>query len=128
MTNLIEQYEELHNKVKERAIYINNLQSDIDVPDDLECFKPTRINALSDYIEMNVNFLFSVVYLKYRDPYESDWVDEWEVPSRYLEMEDQQVIKESKIEMQKEWKYHLDEWMNKWESYSKYLEMERGDE
>lgn len=89
MTNLIEQYEELHNKVKERALYINDMLAELELPEHLENFSTPYCGVMAEALNMKV--WYNCITLTYSPSYE-DWEDQWHVNKDWIDMEDADVI------------------------------------
>ena len=88
MSNLIEQYTLLHNQIKERAVYINNLLSEAEMPEHLDggmLFCGVELDSLGMTIDRND------ITLEYFVPWE-DYSDTWTIQLEWTDMEDDDII------------------------------------
>lgn len=91
MNNLIEQYQTLRNTIIERAIEVNNMLYELDLPDQLEGYRPEYCNLDIESVgEMSVG---AMVRLDYFVPYE-DYNETWEILTSYIDMEDKDIIED----------------------------------
>lgn len=89
MSNLIEQYEAIHNKVKERALYINDMLAQLELPEHLENSRTPHCGVMVEDLSMKV--WYNCVTLTYLPPYE-DYEEQWHVNKDYIDMEDGDVV------------------------------------
>lgn len=89
MTNLIEQYTTLHNQIKERAVHINKLLSDCEMPEHLGgcgmLFCGVELDSLGMTLDRNN------ITLEYFVPWE-DYSDTWTIQLEWIDMEDDDII------------------------------------
>lgn len=91
MSKLIDKYQTLYNMVIERAIHINNMLYELDLPDQLEHYKPAYCNLDIESVgEMSVDIVVRLVYFV---PYE-DYNETWEIPTSYIDMEDKDIVED----------------------------------
>lgn len=96
--SLIDQYIDLENQIKERALDVNNLVADYiqekDIDDDSYHVSWCNISD-AEYLELM--YSGKEVVLIYDDGYTT----QWEVPAHWLDMSDEDVIDDYLIELNK---------------------------
>lgn len=88
MTNLLKQYEDLSDTIKERAIHANNMLSELEVGDDLYCLLPNHCYVDSKYLQLTVEGGY--VVLTHQVPYEN-YTEDWKVSIAYIDADDDYV-------------------------------------
>ena len=98
--SLIDQYLDLEKQIKERALYVNDLVADYiqeKVIDD-DSYRVSWCNiADADYLELM--YSGDTVVLEYDDG--DGWPSRWDVPARWLDMSDEDVIKDYLVELER---------------------------
>ena len=89
MSSLIEQYEALHNQVKARAVYINDMLAELKLPEHLQNFSTPYCGSTAEDLNMEVGD--NRITLSYLPPFE-DYEDEWHINKDYIDMRDSAVI------------------------------------
>lgn len=90
MSNLMEQHQLLRNKIIERAIHINNMLYELELPDELEVYRPPYCGVQVEYLRNSVINEY-IVNLIYPDPYD-DYEETWVITSGYIDMEDKDIV------------------------------------
>ena len=90
MSKLINKYQTLRNKIIERAIHINNMLYDLELPDELEGYRPPYCGVQVEYLHNRVINEYSV-NLIYPDPYE-DYEEAWVITASYIDMDDRDIV------------------------------------
>ena len=92
MSKLINKYQTLRNKIIERAIHINNMLYDLELPDELEGYRPSYCGVQVEYLRNSVINEYSV-NLIYPDPYD-DYEETWVITASYIDMDDKDIIED----------------------------------
>jgi hypothetical protein len=92
MSKLIDQYQTLRNTIIERAIHINNMLYDLELPDELEWYHPSYCGVQVEYLRNSVINEY-IVNLIYPDPYD-DYEETWTITASYIDMEDKDIIED----------------------------------
>lgn len=92
MSKLIDQYQTLRNTIIERAIHINNMLYDLELPDELEGYHPSYCGVQVEYLRNSVINEY-IVNLIYPDPYD-DYEETWDIPSSYIDMTDEDICED----------------------------------
>lgn len=90
MSNLINKYQNLRNEIIKRAIHINNMLHDLELPDELDSYRPTYCGVQTEGLCNSIITDYSV-NLIYPDPYE-DYEETWIVTASYIDMEDVDIV------------------------------------
>lgn len=98
--SLIDQYLDLEKQIKERALYVNDLVASYiqenEIDDDSYRIPWCNI-ADADYLELM--YSGDTVVLEYDDG--DGWPSQWCVPARWLDMSDEDVIKDYLVELER---------------------------
>lgn len=100
MTNLIDQYQALHTKIKERVLYINNMLYGVALPDHLKGYSKDFCGVEID--ELHMKMWGGYITLTHYPPYD-DYEDKWEVLAGYVDMDDATIITEYLSECERKW-------------------------
>lgn len=92
MSKLIDKYQTLRNTIIERAIHINNMLYDLELPDELEGYHPSYCGVQVEYLRNSVINEY-IVNLIYPDPYD-DYEETWDIPSSYIDMTDEDICED----------------------------------
>lgn len=92
MSKLINKYQTLRNKIIERAIHINNMLYDLELPDELEGYRPPYCGVQVEYLRNSVINEYSV-NLIYPDPYD-DYEETWVITASYIDMDDKDIVED----------------------------------
>lgn len=84
--NYYQNYRTAYLALKIRAIHINNMLSEMPVPDDISTYKPNWIGVDTDVLKMDTSL--NIITLTYYPPWET-FTDEWTVPIEWLDMSDE---------------------------------------
>lgn len=98
--SMIDQYLDLEKQIKERALYVNNLVSDYIIENDIDddSYRVSWCNiADADYLELM--YSGDTVVVEYDDG--DGWPLTWDVPVKWLDMSDEDVIKDYLSELSK---------------------------
>ena len=85
---LIDQFKLIRATILQRAVYINNMLSEMSVPDVIPAYKPNWIVVATDYLEMDTSL--NMITLTYYPQWET-FTDEWTVPIEWLDMTDEDI-------------------------------------
>lgn len=88
MVGYYQKYRTSYLALKIRTIYINNMLSKLEVPDDIDPYKPDYIGVDTDQLHMDTTMYR--ITLTYHIPYES-YTDEWDLPIEWIDMEDEDI-------------------------------------
>lgn len=86
--NYYQNYRTAHLALKIRAIYINNMLSEMEVSDKISPYKPNWIGVYTDDLEMDTSL--NSITLTYYPQWET-FTDEWTVPIEWLGMSDEGI-------------------------------------
>lgn len=92
MSKLIDKYQTLYNTVIERAIHINNMLYELELPDHLEGYRPPYCGVQAKNLHNSVIKPYGVKLI-YPDPYE-DYEETWTITTSYIDMEDKDIIED----------------------------------
>lgn len=98
--SLIDQYIDLEKQIKERALYVNNLVADYTMDNhiDDDSYRVSWCNiADADYLELM--YSGDTVVVEYDDG--DGWPSQWQVPVRWLDMSDEEIIQDYLSELSK---------------------------
>lgn len=90
MSKLIDKYQKIRTKVIERAIHINNMLYDLELPDELEGYRPSYCGVPVEDLRNSVINQYGVKLI-YPDPYE-DYEETWVITTSYIDMEDKDIV------------------------------------
>ncbi len=90
MSKLIDKYQTLRNKIIERAIHINNMLHDLELPDELEGYRPGYCGEQAEDLHNSIINQYSV-NLIYPYPYE-DYEETWTITTSYIDMDDKDIV------------------------------------
>lgn len=98
--NLIDQYLDLEKQIKERALYVNNLVADYTMDNhiDADSYHVSWCN-IADVYYLELMFSGDTLVLEYDDGY--GWSSQWQVPVRWLDMYDEEIIQDYLSELSK---------------------------
>lgn len=92
MSKLIDKYQTLRNKIIERAIHINNMLYDLELPDELKGYRSGYCGLQAEDLHNSVINQYSVKLI-YPEPYE-DYEETWTITTSYIDMEDEDIVKD----------------------------------
>lgn len=90
MSKLIDKYQTLRTKIIERAIHINNMLYDLELPDQLEGYRSDYCGVQAEDLHNSVINQYGV-NLIYPDPYE-DYEETWVITASYIDMDDKNIV------------------------------------
>lgn len=90
MNKLIDKYQTVRTKIIERAIHINNMLYDLELPDELEGYRSGYCGVQAEDLHNSIINQYSV-NLIYPDPYE-DYEETWTITTSYIDMDDKDIV------------------------------------
>lgn len=84
---IIEQYEQLHKHITERAIYVNDMLAKIDVAEHLQEYLPEYCGVPSSIVDLRVSC--DTIMLSYVDC--DNYTSNWYVDAAYIDMSDEDI-------------------------------------
>lgn len=98
--NLIDQYVDLEQQIKERALHVNNLVADYITENDIDD-DSYRVSWCGVVNESYLDFTIAGDKIILEFDCGDGWPTEWGVPTKWLNMPDEDIIKDYLIELER---------------------------